>query len=41
VEENNKYGWWVSAGEALLFMGFAGFQVYYIMRMLESKRLLL
>jgi len=41
VEDNNKYAWWVSAVEALLFLGFSGFQVYYVMNMLEQKRLLL
>jgi hypothetical protein len=41
IHSNNKYNWWVSAFEALLFLGFSGFQVYYIMNMLEQKRLLL
>jgi hypothetical protein len=41
VEVNNKYSWWVTASEVVFFLGLAGFQVYYIMNMLENKRLLL
>ena len=41
VEVNNKYSWWVTASEVVFFIGLAGFQVYYIMNMLENKRLLL
>ena len=41
VEVNNKYSWWVTASEVVFFLGLAGFQVYYIMNMVENKRLLL
>lgn len=41
VDRNNKYSWWTALVEGLLFAGFAGFQVWYIMNMLENKRLLL
>ena len=41
VEVNNKYSWWVTASEVVFFLGLAGFQMYYIMNMLENKRLLL
>jgi hypothetical protein len=41
VDHNNKYCWWTALVEGLLFVAFAGFQVWYIMNMLENKRLLL
>ena len=41
VEVNNKYSWWVTASEVVFFLGLASFQVYYIMNMVENKRLLL
>ncbi|TNV72284.1 hypothetical protein FGO68_gene8197 [Halteria grandinella] len=41
VDLNNRYSWWTALIEGALFAGFAGFQVWYIMNMLENKRLLL
>jgi hypothetical protein len=41
VEDSNRSNWWMTALETLVFVGLAGFQVYYIMNMLENKRLLL
>lgn len=41
VEESNAYTWWATVAEMVVFVGFAGFQVYYIKNMLDNKRLLL
>lgn len=40
VDSNNKYSYYFGYGEALGIALFAGFQVYYIMKMLEKRMLL-
>lgn len=40
VDSNNKFSYYFGYGEALSIVLFAGFQVYYVMRMLEKRVLL-
>ena len=40
VEESSNYNLYITIFEMVVFMGFAGFQVYYIQNLLDNKRLL-
>ena len=40
VEESTNYNLYITIFEMVVFMGFAGFQVYYIQNLLDNKRLL-
>ena len=41
VDENYSYNRWVVLIETLIILGFAGFYVHYIKKMLETRRLLM
>ena len=41
AQENIDYSYWVSFGEGLFIIVLAGVQTWYIMRLLDSKRLLM